>query len=1072
MFNLLKTTVAMLCLHLSCMAQRVTITAKEPLSLAQVFQLIERQTNYKVLYSSPLIADAPMVTLNCHNTPVSEVLQRCFAGLQLYSYIDKQSITISRRVATSESIYIPLQGRVVSVDGEPLEGATISLQDGPAETTRAGGLFRMPVHALNSTITVSFLGYSPRTLLLNNAGFYNIGLQSATSTLDHVIVQAYGQTTQRLATVSITTVKGSELTDQPVSSVLAALEGRVPGLMIRQYNGVPGSAYGVLIRGQRSISQGTDPLIVIDGMPVAGGNGSLSTIGSGSAQGPHGTAVLNDIPLSAIGSIEVLRDAAATAIYGSRGANGVLLITLKQGMPGKPKWTVDLNSGVTHVVPTSPLLTTQQYLALRKEAVTNDGSTVNEATIPENFVWDSSRYTDYKKQVMGKFGLMQEARVELCGGDTNTVFLISGAYHRETAVYRSPTNDDRTSLYGHLKHQSRSQGIKLDVSVLYSSESNHLPVQDYAVDQYLAPNAPAFTKNGLPVWMDSGLSFVNIPASAGSSYRATLDNLFLHTQLDYEPLPGLTLKAVLGYNRILSDERSRQTIASQNPAGDPTGANYYTGNSYHSELAEALAEYKRRLGPGRLEALGGLTWQQERTTYSSLSQEGLSSDLPVNTGSGVSSQENQVAYRYAAILGRINYTLLDKYLLTLTGRRDGSSRWSPGNQYGNFWSVSTGWIFSEETAFKDLRWLSFGKLRGSLGTTGNDQTGESPSAQVYNLTTAARPYQGLPGVVPVSFANDNLAWEVNYNSELALDLGFLRNRLLFSVVAYEDWTKNQLVYTSLASQAGLPGVVSNQPANVVNKGLEFSLTTHTVVSKDFRWLSTFLLTVPSNKLARWPSLGSSLYASKLYVGKSLNEFRGYHSLGVETKSGLFTFRETNGKLDLGAGGDFDPRCYGGMGQNFQYKNWQLDLFFEYRLENGMNPLVALYQQNPPGMEAPSMLGNGPKEWLSHWRQPGDKARLEQLTASPTSAAFGALQNYVGSDAWVIHANYIRWKSMSLRYRLPERALIRLHVRSASLYLRGENLLTFTRFPVTDPETQDPRVLPPVRTLLVGAQLTL
>jgi len=1070
---------AFLLLPIPCSAQKLNLRGKD-LTIPYIFGEVKKQLGYDIIYSQRILDDAPTVDPDLHNADLRETLQFCFAGLQLGFHVDNTSVTIFRKVLPEASLYVPVQGQVLSSEGQPLEGASVSIDSIPVATTGPGGYFRIRVHSRLTTVTVSFLGYTPKTLTLSNTFLHVIALQSSAYTLDDVVVQAYGKTTNRLSTGSVTQVKGSTVNSQPVNNVLGTLSGRVPGLQIRQYNGVPGSAYGILIRGQHSIAQGTDPLIIIDGMPIAGNNGSLSTIGSGSAQGAMGAAALNSIPPSSIASIEVLKDASATAIYGSRGANGVILLTLKQGQPGRLKWCVDLSGGSTHAVKTSPLLSTGQYRALREEAIRADSQVVDATTAPELFAWDSTRHTDFKKMVMGHNGLVKNARVGLSGGDTNTVFLVSGNYHSEGSVFPGSTGLDQKSLYGHLMHQSPSRRLRIDLSGLYSWGSTRLPTQDLTFFEFLAPNAPSFRNAaGALQWSNNGLAYVNIEALSLNQYQASLTNQFHHLQVGYELLPGLSLKASLGYNRVQSDENSRQPLAGQDPATEPTGHRYYTGNTYHSELVEGFAEYVRKKGPARWEMLLGGTWQQQRSTHSLLNEDGFPSDLLLSTGSGATStytEENAIAYRYEAVFGRVNYNLYNRYLFTVSGRRDGSSRFGPGKQFGNFWAVSSAWIFSDEPFVRNLGWLSWGKIRGSIGTTGNDQIGDNQYAQVYTNTSASRGYQGLQGVYPLTFANDRLAWEVNYNSELALDVGVLHNTIVLSVAAYRDWTANQLLYTSLPAQAGLPGVFSNLPANVVNQGLEFSLETHNWTSKHFRWVSTFLLTVPGNRLRSFPGLATSLYASKLFLGRSLSETSTYQYTGVDRSTGLFTFndRNKNGVLDPRDridGGNFDLHYYGGMEQSLQYKCWTLDVFFEFRSGKGVNPLAVLYPLVPPGVAGPSMLGNGPVEWRQHWRQPGDQSSLQRLTADLGSPAYRQLSAYPASDARLVDAGFVRWKSMALRWRLPEKWLSRAGLRSGQLYLQGQNLWRYTRFPVTDPETQDPTVLPPVRTLIAGCQIT-
>ena len=1067
-----------LCLLIPCAAQKLTLH-RHGIAIMQVLAEIQRQAGYDVIYANAHLEDAPMVDVDADGADALKVLAGIFSGLALTAHLSDRTITIKREVPLHSSLYRPLRGQVQNGHGEALAGTTIRVNGIPRCTTDANGLFSIPVGALKAKLGFSFLGYSPQEAIVSNTEFKAIVLQSAVGQLDRVIVQAYGKTTQRLATASIVVVS-----DPPPGStgvnIPEALEGKVPGMAIRQFNGVPGSAFGLLIRGRHSIAQGTDPLIVVDGIPLVDNDGYLRTIGEGSAQGAMGASVLNAIPPSAITSITVLKDAAATAIYGSRGANGVILLTLDTGRSRRFSWGVDVNAGADRMVKTSPLMNTAQYLGLRQEAVRNDGQKPDSGFVPEAYYWSSTQYTDFQKEVMGNTGLLRNARIDCSGGDNQTSFLLSGNYYHETAVFPGSTADDRVSVYGHLHRQSVNQHLRLDLSVLYSWENNRLPMQDYSYAMYLAPNAPAFSNAaGEPQWSSGGLSYVNIPALGYNTYHASVNNQFNHLQASWDLLPGLTLSGSLGYYGLVSDERSQLPIAGQDPASGPTGQTNYTGNTGHSELAEGLVHYSRLLGPGKLEGLLGLTWQEQRTGYMEQTASGYTSDLLLASGGGhpsITGDANSILYRYEAVFGRLNYILCDRYILTLSGRRDGSSRFGPGNQFGNFWAASAAWLFGDEPWVRKGNWLSFGKLRGSLGTTGNDQIGGNTFTQVYANTNAARNYRGQQGVLPGNIANNSLRWEVNYNAELALDLGFAQNKVLLSAAGYLDWTTNQLVNLSLPIQSGLPNVFSNVPASIVNEGLEFSLQTINWNSRDFAWTSTVNLTVPLNRLKRFPGLSASSYNQSLVVGKSLSVVKGYHFQGVSADSGLYEFRDVNHDgvtdgRDLIPGGNLDAHYFGGCDQRFRYRRLQLDLFFEFRGQSGYNPFVILYQEYPPGFQGYSMLGNGPVDWLRRWQRPGDHAPLQQVTESYGSVAYQRMQEYIGSDAQSIDASFIRWKGLSLSYQLPEQWLHALSVQKSQVYIRGQNLLTYTRFPVTDPETQDPTVLPPTRSLVAGINLT-
>jgi len=1062
---------------ISCTAQRITIKNK-CLSIQALIDSINRQTKYNLLYSSSSLEDIPGVDVDWKNASLLEVLSSYFAGLQFDLRFIGRNIIIQRNVLPGVSPFVPLKGRVQSIHGEPLEGATIIVKGMSEQTTSNGGFFRFPVKSVNTTVIISYQGYLSKKINLSNIKFHVVCLEPSLSVLDSFVVHYKyneGYTGQSaFSERALGLVTKSDL--RSGFSLPEVLTGKVPGLSVRQYNGVPGSAVELLIRGRHSISQGTDPLIIIDNVPISFNQGSLSTIGSGSAQGVMGASVFNTIPLSAISKIEVLKDAAATSIYGSRGASGVMLVTLNKGMSGRPKWEAEFSSGADAVVKVSSLLNTSQFLALREEAVRNDGLAVNATTVPERYQWGDSRYTDFKKLVMGNMQRRVSARAGVSGGDTNTVYLLSGNFGHMAAVFPEPTGDDQFSIYGSLHHQLSNRRLVMDLSTLYNREINRLPIQDPTFFMYLAPNAPSFEDNsGHPVWESKGLSFLNIPAYGKNTYRADVRSQLTHLQLSYKLLPELVLKGNVGDYRIHSSENSRLLIAGQDPATNPTGAMYENYKTSSSDVIEGLIEYIHPMRPGRLEALLGGSWQTQRTAYAAVDAFGFSSDRLPATGDGAVSSflnRDNSGYYYQAVFGQMNYSLHNRYNISFSGRWDKSSRPGFRNQWNSFCAVGAGWVFTEEPFFRKWRWLSVGKLRGSLGTTGNDQIASSADDPVY--TNITRDYPGL-GKPPASFSNGNFHWEVNYNSELALELGFLNDKIQLSVAAYRDWTANQLVY-SLSGQPGLLPVIYNVPASVINEGLEFSLRTRNFTSPHFQWTSTFTLTAPVNRLARYPGLSSSLYASSLVVGKSLSTVTGFHYEGVNSGSGLFQFRDVNrdgvlNSRDLVAGGNFDPHYYGGCGQSFRYRNFEMDMFFEFRSQNGFNPFVSLYMAMPPGFLGSWMLNNAPSEWLDRWQKPGDHAVLQRVTEDYSSPASAAINNYINSDARLVDASFIRWKSLSLSYRIPEKVLARSVIREARIYLLAQNLLTFSHYAVTDPETQDPMVLPPVRSVETGVRVS-
>ena len=888
--------------------------------------------------------------------------------------------------------------------------------------------------------------YTPPTPVVDTSATF-----PGISTLDEVVNMPYQVTTQRHTTVTVYQLLASTLNNSAVNNPIGTIEARIPGAYIRQTNGVPGSALQIRLEGRHSIQQGNDPLIVVDGVPWAT-NGFLNPIGSSSAQGPLGASAFNGIPMTAIASISVMQGPAATALYGSRASNGVILITLKEGRSGTLNWTVDANGGITRTVRTSPLLNTSEFLSLREEATRNDGLPVNDTTVPERR-WGAGRNGDFKRMTMGGTGVVQHAHVDLDWGNTRSWFLVSGRYYRESSVFPGDTHDQDVSLYGNWHYQSDNKRLRVGVSGMGNVEDIHLPRQDYSQFQFLAPNAWSFRdSNGDLNWGDANAPMVNIPAQTYNIYRGKVTTLLGHGDLSYELVPYLFVEGRVGYNGIFTRERSLLQVLGQAPFVLPPPVNDTTraDNHYNSGIFEGMVKYAGPLGPGRLDMLAGYTYQGQREEYSSYRTR-------VPTMRGPNTNTESILNRYQAIFGRATYVWKDQYVLSAALRRDGSSKFGPGYHYGTFWSVGGAWIFLPERAGA----LSFGKIKGSYGTTGNDQINPT----IYDTATA-------------KMLNNHLSWESNYRAELGLDLGFAGGKLLFSANLYRSWTKNQLIYG--LPNRGVRGPVrfTLLPANVLNEGLEFLVqAVHVRFGRRLDWSSSLAITVPRNVLKSFPALDSSSLANTLVVGKSLSVTKEYHLTGVDPQTGYYTFRgiSSTGVVDASAfapGPSLDPKFFVGWGHTLSYGNFQLNVLLDWQRQNGMNPLAAIDQRNPAGFQNPSQLSNGPVEWLEHWRQAGDRSSRQRVSAGNDGQAFFALINYLQSDALVRDASYLRVKNIALSYKWSAEQLKRWPmVEGMSVFLRGEDLWTVSRFPVTDPETQDPYVLPPMRVVTVGFSIS-
>lgn len=868
--------------------------------------------------------------------------------------------------------------------------------------------------------------------------------------LDETVITPYQVTTQRQSTITVYQLSAPTIIQSPVNNPMETIEARIPGANIRQNNGVPGSALQIRLGGRHSIQQGNDPLIVVDGVPWAT-NGFLTPIGSSSAQGTVGASAFNGIPITAIGSISVMQGPAATALYGSRASNGVILITLKEGRSGALSWNVAANGGVSWAVPTSPLLNTQQFLGVREEAVRNDGLRVSDTTVPE-LKWDTMRHTDFKHMTIGHVGVVQHAHVDANWGNRLSWFLISGRYYRESSVFPGDTHDQNVSLYGNWHYQSMNKRLRVGVSSMGNVEDVHLPRSDYSQFQYLAPNAPPFKDAaGRLQWGNAQTPFTNILAQTYNVYRGDVTTLLEHAQATYEWRPYFFAEARVGYNGIFTRERSLSPVIGKAPYVIPAPVNDTTtaNNHYNSGIVEGLLRYAGPLGgEGRLDALVGITYQGQREAYESYWTKRINPRTP-------SSVPEAVANRYKALFGKVKYVWRKAYILEAALRRDGSSKFGPGYHYGNFGSVGGAWIFREKDSAPGL---SFGKVKGGYGTTGNDQINPS----IYDTATAR-------------MLNNNVRWELNYRAEFGVDLGFARNKLLFSAGVYRSWTRDQLIYGLPGRGRGLARFML-MPANVLNEGLELQVQALDIKLGPVGWTSQLAVTVPRNVLRSFPTLDSTALAVTMVVGQSLSVTKNYHLTGVDPSTGLYMFSGVplggaGTAKDQVPGPSLDPKVFVGWSNTLSYGNWQLSVLLDWQRQKGLNPLAVIDKHNPAGFQNGSALSNGPVEWLDHWRNAGDRSSRQRLTTGGDARAFQALLNYFQSDGLYRDASYMRVKTVALSYRWSAEQLKSRRVEGMGVFLRGQDLWRVSKYPVTDAETQDPYGLPPMRVVTVGFSIS-
>lgn len=998
-------------------------------------------------------------------------------------------------------------GMVNDVQSKPLYGITVSEKGShQATVTDDKGHFKIRTITLKPVLIFSAANLQTEEVEVGRQTELKIILLQKTTSLDEVHVIAYGTSTQRNSVGSITKITSAEIQQQPVTNPLAALEGRVAGLSIVASSGLPGSSFSVQVRGQNtlnanlgSLANRDQPLFIVDGVPFAPQNDNVNQFRSaispgngtfyGNAYG--GVSPFNSINPSDIESIEVLKDADATAIYGSRGGNGVILITTKKGKAGKTNFDLTLDNGISSVGKTMPMMNTEQYLSMRREAFSNDKLVPNnvlnsDAYAPDLTVFDQTRQTDWKKFFLGNTAHHFNTSTALSGGNEHTQFRLAGGFNRDTYIFPGDYKNDRVSFSSNIHDMTEDKKFTVDLTTTYSySNNNTSPSADLLTAFTLTPNYPEpQDSNGNLIWnykgagLDGSYAAVNPFTSFKRAY--TIDNTSLNTNLllSYQLFKGMTLRTSTGFGSFESNEFSSFPLASQNPVYNPTAKADFGKLTIKTWIVEPQLEYKNSYKKGLYSLLLGGTFQRNSNYSTQIEGIGYINDDLLGSVSGSAAQTASDAYslyKYAAVFARFNFRWNSKYLLDINGRRDGSSRFGPDKRFGNFGSVGAGWIFSEESFLKaKIPALSYGKLRGSYGITGSDAIGD------YNFISRYAPtpynYGGTLGYLPQNLANDQFGWASNRKLEFGLELGFFEDRLLLNTAWYRNRAGNQLIQYALPDQTGFANVVENSPALVENTGWEFSLQGKLLTHKDFSWSTSFNLTIPRNLLLAFHSLSTSSYATTYVIGKSTGEILGFRSAGVNPETGLFQFYDANGSIvsnpkppsgnnlnDFYDIGNRDPKFYGGLLNNFSVRNFQLTIFTEFRKQRGINYLGQLYG-------TPGGITNQPAALIdAHWNGPGDNASFQKYAAVYGDAAI-AQANYLRSDGIYSDASYIRLKTVSLSYFIPAKILSKINAKSLRLYINAQNLFTITGYKGNDPATQNFYGIPTLRVITGGLQL--
>ncbi|MGN6294972.1 MAG: SusC/RagA family TonB-linked outer membrane protein [Chitinophagaceae bacterium] len=1068
---------AWLASHCAC-AQQVRIYLTDA-PFRQLLKQIEQQTGYSFIYTKKQLQLLPPVSINVANKDIFEVLNEQLNGSPLGYTIDDHFIILFIKKDTDRHTLRVVRGRVDNTSGQAIAGATVQVRNEPFTTTtdQYGG-FSISYRSPNAVIQISGAEIRPALFAINERQYLEISIDEEVKELDETIIIAYGYTTRRLTTGNITRIRSSELENQPAANLLQALQGRVPGLLITATSGAPGASFMAQIRGQNSVNPNPlinngiapkdNPLIIINGVPFAPQNNNVNQFSSLASPGnleiyqnPHGgISPFSSIDPADIESVEVLKDGDMTAIYGSRAANGIILITTRQPKPGKPALSMDISTGLNISTYRPSMLNTKEYLDLRRAAFAADsllpGSIPGEINYaPDLLVFDSTGYTNWNKYFFHASAPVTRVYSRLSGGSNRLSFVSGIGYRNESSLLKGDFYNKQISLNNSLKYRSIDQRLTMEGSFYYTLGDNR-SVSSPALLQVadLPPDYPALLDEERQInWKYKEVDLIDNPAGLlKQPYIIKIYNLISHFNLHYEIVTGLKFLLNAGYSSYKTNETALFPASSFHPARGESGYSNLGKEDYQTKLIEPQWEYKKPLGRTGFTVLAGATIQQNKLNFKS-------SKSLLNPTELIGSRAISSNYHYRSFFGRFNLQHAGKYLLNLTARREGSSRFSPDKRLGNFSSVAAGWVFSDEKFIgRWLPWISFGKFRLSYGSSGNDNIGYYHYLNAWHFLPSYFSNQGLTNG---SIADAGFSWSTTHKSEAGLDLGFLKDRVYVGVSKYQHRSSDQLISHLSLSQADTARYIANFPAIVLNKGWEIMIEATALHSKNTRWSTALNLSVPQNKLRSFPGIESSLYSGRYIPGQPLGILQLIKFVGVNGSSGLYSFDLSSFTLM-----DTYPRLYGGFQNMVSHKRFDFGLFIEFREQQGANYLRQI-NHYPAGLAR-----NQPREMPDHWQYPGHLSDMQRLTVLENSPAALTAYLFTLSGASYSNASYIRFRNLFFSYSFKKDDLKRTGLRQLKIYLQMQNIFTLTSFKQSDPEIQSFYSYSLPRTVVAGLQLQL
>ena len=936
-------------------------------------------------------------------------------------------------------------GKVTSAeDGNVLPGVSVQIKGTTRGTqTDAEGNYSIAVPTTATTLVFSFVGTTAQEVVIGNRSQINVALTNDSRALSEVVVVGYGTQQRRDLTGSQASISGKDIANLPVQTFETALQGRTPGVQITQGSGKLGTALQIRVRGAASISAGNEPLYVLDGIPIT--SQDLNT--SDNEQ----FSPLADIDPNDIESIEILKDASASAIYGSRASNGVVLITTKRGKAGRTNVQVGYYTGISNPTRVRKFLNGPQYLELFKESLTNAGIDPNDPNdgFPGYGLDPNSTVNSDWAGAAFRQGTINQANFAINGGSEKTRFNLSGATNKQIGFIIG-NNFQRNNVRLNLDH-TVSDKFSLGASIAFARTNNKKVPGDNAFSNPIQLNAlppiqPIYDPNDPTGYNRQTLYYNNLVELNNASNYARTYRTFGNIFGQYQLLPGLSFRSEYGFDVLNLQEEIFQGRVTED--GAPTGYGYQAQTRSNNWTANNTFSYLRTFGGVHtIDALAGITYQEQNVQTVSATARNFPNDKFQELASAsqkTDASSTETGFSLVSYLARVNYKFRDRYLIGLSGRIDGSSRFGLNNRYGFFPAISAGWILSDEPFIKNtVPSLSLLKLRASYGVTGNSEIANFASRGLYGTIN----YADQVGIRPSQVANADLRWEQSTQLDIGLEFGFLNNRINGQIDFYNKVTNDLLLNQPQPDINGFTTIARNI-GSLRNRGVEFSITSQNL-TKALRWSTNFNISFNRNlvtKLNVSPIRANSRFLSYVTEGQPLGIFYGKKYVGVDPQTGdaLYQGADGNPTADYAAApelfvGDPNPDFTGGLTNNFSFKGFDLSFLLQGVYGNDIYNTAAIYQSVNG-----DYFDNQTVDQLNRWQKPGD------ITNVPR-AVFGGGNGTGVSSRWVQDGSFLRVKTVSFGYNLPSALLRKISVQSARVYVSALNLFTFTNYTGYDPE---------------------